>query len=142
MLLLLVMKQLSKKIRMQFPDEARILTRYLAGREPDEKSVFLYTDAVDKTALPFNNRQRRKWQKCIANPWLLPYVDSALAWNDPFHPIRNRIFIMVSILETRPAFQDLFLPVARNSWFFFRMTGQLGSGFLKLIAGKIALWII
>ncbi|HUR11454.1 MAG TPA: hypothetical protein VM012_08795 [Flavitalea sp.] len=127
---------------MQLHEEACVLSRYLGRKNPDAQSTRLYVDAVEKIAIPLSGDQKRIWEKCLSHSWLLPSIDAALAWNEPYNPIRNRIFIMLSILETRPDFTHLFLPVRRSPFYLFSITGRLIAAFMKLIIGKIALWIL
>ena len=122
--------------------EVQVLCSYLVALPASSKVVELYNEAVSNTAIPLTSRQRNTWDTCIRNPWILPLADAAWAWSEPFHPLRHRIFILLSILETQRGYRQKFQPVMRNAFYMLLVFARLFTAGCRLVAGKIVLWII
>lgn len=45
----------------------------------------------------------------MRHPWLLGPADAGLAWVDPYSPVRQRILLMLAILEASPHHHRRFL---------------------------------
>jgi hypothetical protein len=133
---------ISKTTGMHPDEEAIVLCRYLTGETPGKNILENYWKAVALHASPLSVSQEKTWKRCMQHPGLLPLADAAWAWNDPLHPLRHRIFIMLSTLETHRSYQHYFLPVSRKpAYKFFIALLLVRSGF-RLIAGKIILWFL
>jgi hypothetical protein len=123
-------------------EEAVILVRYLVNQPALPEAIHLYTEALAHHIIDLTKRQQKIWQFCLRNSWALPLVDAALAFGEKYSPVRKKIYIMLAILETQPAYNDHFLPHKRSSFFpvfvFFRL---LIAGW-RCIAGKVIIWCI
>ncbi len=120
--------------------EAHLLSRYLTRQSPTAEVVTLYTHALENIDTSGSPKQERIWQCCCKYPGMLPLADAALATSDRYHPVRQRIFIMLAILETQPGYTHFFLPRKRPVLYIARIFFSLASASLKFLAGKIALW--
>ena len=127
---------------MQPEGEAITLCRYLTGKIPDRNIIEEYNTAVAQFGIPLTSEQQKTWTRCIQHPRLLALADAAWSWNNPLHPLRHRIYIMLSTLEMYRSYQRYFLPVSRNkTYIVFIGLRLLRSGF-RLIAGKVLLWFL
>lgn len=94
--------------------EAAVLGRYLAGRAVDAECVARYVDGVARGFAPLEPRERRLLDLAVRLPWLLGCLDAAAALRDPRGGLRRRLLLMFAILETTPAYGELFLPAPRS----------------------------
>lgn len=99
--------------------EASVFSRYLIGEEPDELSVALYIKAQQKFAIPMSPKDAEKLQFTLNHPFYLGMIDGALGIINPEHPIRRKLYIMFSILESNPIFHKEFLPQERKGSYLF-----------------------
>ena len=127
---------------MQPEREAIVLCRYLTGEIPQRNIIERYATSVNEFALPLTASQQKAWNYCIKNPRLLPLADAAWSWDDPLHPLRHRIYIMLSTLEIHRSYQRFFLPVSRNADYIFLIGLRLLRSGFRLIAGKVLLWFL
>jgi hypothetical protein len=93
--------------------EADRLSRYLIGKSCDEKDARDYFEALRFHDSGLTPSQQQLWDMMMRSGTLLRIADGGLALTAPSSPVRKRIFIMFSILETSPQFTDCFLPVDR-----------------------------
>ncbi len=124
---------------MHHDKEAVILCRYLTGEDPVQTVIAEYNHAVQQSAISLTATQQNTWSRCLHHPTLLPYVDAAWSWNNPIHPLRHRIFIMLSTLEAHRKYQHYFLPVARTSSYKLIIALRLTRSAFRLLAGKVLL---
>ncbi len=127
---------------MQPEREATVLCRYLTGEIPGRNIIERYNTAVAQFASPLTATQQKTWARCMNNPGLLPLADAAWSWNNPLHPLRHRIYIMLSTIEVHRSYQSYFLPASRNSIYIFFIALRLLRSGLRLIAGKVLLWFL
>ena len=96
--------------------EAVTLSRYLIGREPDDRCVHLYVSAMRHLGIMLQGRESRFWDFMMRHPWVVPAMDAALAIRQPDSTIRRKIFTMLAILEASPEHAPLFLPAKQVGW--------------------------
>ena len=125
-----------------YHQEAEVITLYLIHKLPIEKEKQLYSEAIQKLNIQFNDAEKKIWNFMIAKTWSIGYIDAALAVKNPEGNIRKRIFTMLAILETSARNCDLFLPKKFFVIDFlkFLLTG-VRAGF-RLIIGIIFLRLI
>jgi hypothetical protein len=111
--------------RERLISECKIITHYLVGRWPEEDLVLRYVEAnqillagradpIDESILAFIRRRPRS----------LPYLDAALALLRRQAILRDKILLMLAILEATPQFTSAFLPEPLSKiGFLARMTG-------------------
>jgi hypothetical protein len=93
--------------------EASLLARYLIGEEPRPEETGRYALAVTAVALPFEReRDRRLWAFAMRSTAALGLVDAGLALTDPHSPVRQRVCLMLAVLEASPAHTRHFLSAA------------------------------
>jgi len=123
-------------------DEALAFGRYLLRREPDALSVSLYEEAMQKRPPEISARDEKLIRFAVKKRWAIGLLDSALAFARPQPALRKKLLVMSAILETRPAYSDLFLPKERSFFYLFYI-GLVGCrAVCKAIAGKILLAFI
>ena len=90
--------------------EARILARYLIGEEPRPEEAGHYALAIESVALPLEReRDRRLWALAMRSTTAIGLVDAGLALVDPYSPVRQRVCLMLAVLEASPAHTRHFL---------------------------------
>jgi hypothetical protein len=81
---------------------ARALARHLVGADPAPEEAARWLAALPG-ALPLAQpRDRRLWALAQGAPWLLGPIDAGLAFVDPYSPVRQRIALMLAVLEASP----------------------------------------
>jgi len=121
------------------PDEAEVIARYLIGISPTAEEKQRYGQAAAECGLRMNESEAALWARMMNHPSLIAPIDSALALRNPLSPIRQRIFIMLAILEATPRNANLFLPKSRGDWFFrlivpgLRAVANAGAGLILLM---------
>src|SRR6476620_5599802 len=98
-------------------DEASTLGLYLIGSPPTDEEKVRYATAVASIGLPMSKWEEKLWARMMDHPAIIPSIDAALALRNPLSPLRQRIFVMLAILEAGPARVAHFLPEARSDWF-------------------------
>lgn len=110
--------------------------RYLLDTELSDALIQRYADA-NRQLLPGEHAPRDLAPVAfvLRHPWALPYVDAALGLLQPDALLRNKILIMVAVLEATPDYVAAFLPITLSkSALLLRLFGN------GLIAGgKFAL---
>lgn len=122
--------------------EARILGRYLLREEPDSLCVELYAEAMEKRPAACDAQDERLLRLALRQPWTLGLLDGALALRKPNSALRQKLFTMIAILETRPAYAARFLSQERSFWYLFAALYFGGRGALKAIGGWILLKVV
>ncbi len=91
-------------------DDARRIARHLVGEEPRPGVCARWLEALEVAAAPLaRERDRRLWALARRpGPWL-GLVDAGLALTDPHSPVRQRLCLMLAILEASPAHVGRFL---------------------------------
>jgi hypothetical protein len=90
--------------------EAQTFTRYLIGKEADEQTIQLYISAHKKLDIGITEKEARRIKFLLGTPSFIGMADSALALSNSESGIRKKIYILFSILESRPEFAKYFLP--------------------------------
>jgi len=122
--------------------EAATLTFYLTNKAPTTKVVVLYDQALQQTPVETDQKQQKLWAFCMKHTWALGFIDAGLALTVPYHPIRKRLFIMLAILETQPAYNSYFLPRKRSKLHVFNIAFLMMNAVLKVVVGKFLIWFI
>lgn len=95
--------------------EGEILARYvLSGRTPTPQVLHLYEQALQHRPITLTPHDVRLQEKALKYPFLLPYIDAALALGRSQHPLRRKIIYMSAIVEAQTDYVDLFLPRQRS----------------------------
>ena len=123
-------------------DECDVLVHYLFGIPPTPRARASYYRALQNMPITFSDKQQSLWESCLKKNWLLAYVDAYLGFTQPTHPIRQKIFIMLAVLETQPEFSSFFLP-KRGSFFDFVVVMAKGiHAVMKIFIGRVVTWLI
>ena len=117
--------------------ECRVITRYLLGQEPPQDLIQRYIEA---NSILFTGETSRSDLAVVAfvqrNPWSLPFIDAASALFRPNSLLRNKILVMIAILEATPQFADVFIPEPFSiPQFVWRMAGYGISSMAKFLIG-------
>ena len=122
--------------------EVDILVRYLVGKAATPRVAVSYEHALQHVEVVFSKEEQRLWELCIDRPWIIPHVDAWLGFRYPGHPVRKKIFIMLSILETQPEYSDFFLP-SRHSFIYLLNIGLTSIwAITKIGTGRVITWMI
>ena len=87
--------------------QPEIYFRYLSGKNPDAISLELYHAAIAVHKTEFTEKENRLHQLSMRFPFLISFIDGGLALTQPLSLYRKNIYIILCILETRPAFFPL-----------------------------------
>jgi len=119
----------------QLKQEATVLANYVLPKSKIKDHIAnLYAAAVMHQGLPLKKNEKQVFTLMLKFPWLLTFVDSALAIIDPMSAIRHRIFIMLAILEVQPEYTHFFLAQDFKRYQALRVLGYcLRSGFCAAI---------
>lgn len=85
----------------------KVFFKYISRQGPDDKSLQLYKEALKVHALPLGKREEKFFRLSAKYPFLIPFIDGGLALTEPHSPYRQRLYIILTILETRPEFFPL-----------------------------------
>jgi hypothetical protein len=88
--------------------EARLLGRYLLGKDPNERAIALYRSAIIVEVSA--QAKERSWRMAMRRPWLIGPLDAGLALLQPTALLRERIWVMSAILEACPEYYEDFAP--------------------------------
>jgi len=122
--------------------EAALFGSYLLGKPIDAPSLRLYASAMQNAPLQAGPKDRAILVFAKKHPWSLGLLDAGSALLLPKTELRRRLFILFSILETRPEYADFFLP-KRHAWWqvagvFFTGCKALG----KVLVGALLVKVI
>jgi hypothetical protein len=98
-----------------FADAHRI-GRALLGTDPAPVTAGRWLEAIDRAAAPrARGRDRKLWNHARrGTPWL-ELVDAGLALVDAHSPVRQRVYLMLAVLETTPEHAARFEPHASSA---------------------------
>jgi len=97
---------------LQLAHDCRVISGYLIDCEPTIDLIERYCVAM-RQRLPGSDLDDAEWRWARRYPRVLPYLDAAAGLVRPQSSLRQRIYIMVAILETAPAHAEQFLPRTR-----------------------------
>jgi len=117
--------------------ECRAITRYLLGQEPPQDLIQRYLEA---NSVLFAGKASHSDLAVVAfvrrSPWSLRFIDATSALFRPNSLLRNKILVMIAILEVTPRFTGFFLPEPFSiSLFFWRMAVYGLSSTAKFLIG-------
>ena len=117
--------------------EAKILSKYLVGKECSEEIIQRYQEAANKLNAGLNDTEQKTWNKMLSSSFYLKLIDSGLAISNPQSALRKRIFIMLAILEASPDFTASFLPQEKSIFYLIPLGFKAGLSALYLAFGTL-----
>jgi hypothetical protein len=122
--------------------EAAVFSRYITGKGAGEQCLQLYVTAQQKLAIPITPREQKKLNFILRFPFFMGWIDGALAMVNPEHPIRKKLYVMFSILESSPDFHTSFLPQQRSGGYMITILWTGTRAIFNTLFGFILLpWI-
>ena len=115
--------------------ECRMITRYLVGQEPPPEILERYVRANHILLVESSKSDKHLIRYVHKHPWSLPYLDAACALLRRDCLLRNKILILLALLETSPSFVQYFLPERSSvpsTLGRLIMQGMLATGALEL----------
>lgn len=119
--------------------EARVFSRYLTGEVAANHILERYASAIKTLGMDANEKIVRV---SLRYPALLPFLDSALAFGNTNHPLRQKLLVMLAILETTPEYYRLFTSDNRSRLYWLTIFFRGTAAVLKMLAGKFILLFI
>jgi hypothetical protein len=119
--------------------EAQVLTRYLVGARADEEAMRHYAAACLFRAGDLGSTTGL-WRLLMRRPFLLPAADAALALQQPYHPVRKRILVMIAVLESLPQYEPYFLERKRTLLYPVLLGARLFFYLPMLAIGALLIW--
>lgn len=105
--------------------EGADIVRYLTGTSPPVEILDRYVEAHK---IVFSGEPSQAERSTVAfvrqHPEALPYIDAALGILHPHGLLRNKILLMLALLETTPHFADMFFPEPLSK----------GAAFIRIVA--------
>jgi len=98
--------------------EARIFGKYLIGRNINDTSCNLFTNAIERYELNCTGKDKQIECFILRFPFWIGFVDAALTLTNKKSVFRKKIFVMLAILESIPEYSEYFLP-KKYSFFYF-----------------------
>lgn len=92
-----------------FDHEATIIARYFQIDTVDKQSIQLYESIINSSAGALSTKEHKLVALAFRRPWIIPYLDAALALKSPNVELRRRLYIMFAILESHPQYSQQFL---------------------------------
>ena len=123
-------------------NECDTLVRYLVRLPATRNARAAYDRAAQIASVNFTGKQKLLWEACLRNNRLLPFVDAYLAFSQPGHPIRKKIFIMLAVLETQPEYSRFFLPSTASFFKPVLIVIKLTFAVIKIPIGRVLTWFI
>ena len=114
-----------------------IISRYLIRKEPPVETCNLYLRAIESGDYQLPAHHQRLWNRCMRQPWLLGFVDAHLGKYTSGHPIRQRILLVLALLESAPEHATYFLPRKQNVFDLILLAVHLVFAFLKPHLGRL-----
>ncbi len=129
------------------PAIARLVGRHLIGEDPTAEEAARWLHAVELAAAPLEHeRDRRLWALATRSGPALGLVDAGLALADPHSPVRQRVCLMLAVLEASPEHVGRFeaRPIGPGGWLALSLRGALAvlrsAGGLALVRSWGLLW--
>jgi hypothetical protein len=83
---------------------------HIVGAHADEREKALYLRAMRTFELRLTDAEMALWESMLRSRRMMAWADAGLALLRPSSVLRQKILVMVAILETSPRFADYFLP--------------------------------
>jgi hypothetical protein len=121
--------------------EGAILGRYLLGREAPPPALQRYAEGCARLFVdPPSPDDAALVAFAVRHPWSLPCLDAAAGLLRPRSLLRQKLILMLAVLETLPECADDFLPAARPpADVLVRLALSGASAGLKIAAGLLIL---
>ena len=131
--------ELSEEIAKVYihPGDPGCIADYLIGEPPTDEEKLLDRQAVESLDASLDPRQKKVWRSMLKNRLLMSVFDAGLALTDPSNTIRQRIFVMLSILEASPSHTRHFLPEPFGARRFTGILLRMTISALRSVAGFI-----
>jgi hypothetical protein len=123
-------------------NEAQVLSRYLIGEKCSDQTAQHYAEAIQKLNATFKESEQKTWDRMIRFTFYLKLVDSGLAVTNPQSPLRKRIFIMMTLLESSPDHVRYFLPQERSIWYLIPLSFKAALSAWFMITGAITVKLL
>ncbi len=104
-----------------YAEEAERIADYLIGVAPGERELNIYSEAMQILNIQFTKYEQELWKSMLKSKWRMACIDGGLALKEPNNNARRKLFCMLSILETSPAYIDYFLSKSFSSFYFFKI---------------------
>src|SRR5262245_32217704 len=124
-------------------DEGLVLARYLLGREAPQVAPLAAARYAEGCARLFGQPRAGAPDDALIrfalrHPWSLPCLDAATGLVAPRALLRQKLILMLAILETMPALADDFLPRPRPRARLLAGLARAGAATtLKTLAGMV-----
>lgn len=96
--------------------QAIIFCRYLIGERPSQEIVDRYTAAIRNNFAPLNRGEKRLLRFIEILPFLVSAIDGGLAICCRESKLRQRILLLLAILETSPHYHAHFAEETFTLW--------------------------
>lgn len=128
---------ISKETSDNLDLQATIFSRYLVNKLPNKLSRSLYQKLVSDDSLIVSDRDLKLLHFVEHNPWSIGLVEAGLVFVRPESALRQRLYIMLAILESMPEYHKDFLPKEASYLYLINVVWYGLRGFVKAIMGII-----
>lgn len=118
--------------------QAALFGRYLLGKPVNQAVETLFVEAMTAGDVPrVSHQDQRLLNWGLRHSWALGLLDSGASLLRPNAELRRRLFVLFSILESRPEYWRDFLPVKRSKWYLFTLAWTACKAGVKALAGVL-----
>jgi len=93
-----------------YRQEAELFGKYLLGKPPDDFATGQYVQAMEKLNIASRGKDEKLLRFALKYPGATGLVDAGTALFMRHSALRRKLVVMFAILESTPAYSDLFLP--------------------------------
>jgi hypothetical protein len=97
------------KVQIEKDKEAQVFGKYILGKKINDLACYHYYRAVEVHHLTCTGRDKKLENFILRFPFWIGFVDAALEITDKKSVFRNKLFVMLAVLETIPEYSRYFL---------------------------------
>ena len=127
---------------MESEKEAKIIGRYLLGKEINNQPIALYKTAIEKHNFQPGPKDHGLESFAFRYPVFFGFIDGGMALVNKQSLLRKKIFLMLAILETIPEHSDMYLSKERSFVEFIKMILAGVRGLVRGVFGLILVKIL
>ena len=94
---------------------------YLTGAKPVADLSDTYKQLTKQHPTELNQQAQQLWVKMNKHPVYMRCIDGYLALAQPYHPVRKKIYLGLTLIEATPDYAHLFLPKKYNLTSFIQL---------------------
>jgi hypothetical protein len=94
--------------------QATVFGIYFLNQMPHQPVIDLYVKLVCPKDMTADPTEQKLLIFAVRHPWSISFLDGGLVFTRPHAELRRRLYVLLAILESDPAYWDYFLPRQRS----------------------------